>query len=102
MNSNLIQNVFQQIMRLNKHFYFQIATLSQIQLHLSQQKYEDAFETALSAEDLSCVIYVCEKVDLNRLFGKICILQQNCLLALIQQLGNELHRNTELKLRYVL
>ncbi|CAH0557398.1 unnamed protein product [Brassicogethes aeneus] len=81
-------------------FNFQ-ATLAHIQQHIMRRNYDEAFRLALSAENLSYVIYTCEKVDVNTLFGDECLLQQSCLLALIQQLSVELHKNTDLKLSYI-
>ncbi|KAJ8980296.1 hypothetical protein NQ317_005216 [Molorchus minor] len=76
-------------------------TLAQIQQQLSRGNYDAAFQFALSAENLTYVIYVCERVDIQKLFGEECLLQQSCLLALIQQLSMELHKNTELKLSFI-
>ncbi|XP_056638330.1 enhancer of mRNA-decapping protein 4 isoform X1 [Diorhabda sublineata] len=76
-------------------------TMNQIQHLLLRNNYDDAFQLALSAENLSYVIYVCERVDIQTLFGDECLLQQSCLLALIQQLSMELNKNTDLKLSYI-
>ncbi|KAJ8960755.1 hypothetical protein NQ318_020048 [Aromia moschata] len=78
-----------------------VATLTQIQQHLARANYDEAFQLALSAENLSYVIYLCERVDIQTLLGEKCLLQQSYLLALIQQLSVELHKNTELKLSYI-
>nr|CAH7751196.1 unnamed protein product [Callosobruchus chinensis] len=78
-----------------------VTALSQIQQHLDRGNYDEAFQLALSAENLHYVIYVCEKVDVHKIFGEDCVLQQNCLLALIQQLSMDLTRNTELKLCFI-
>ncbi|CAH1995790.1 unnamed protein product [Acanthoscelides obtectus] len=78
-----------------------VTILNQIQQHLERGNYDGAFQLALSAENLEYVIYVCERVDIHKIFGEDCVLQQNCLLALIQQLSMELHKNTELKLCFI-
>ncbi|XP_072391528.1 enhancer of mRNA-decapping protein 4 isoform X1 [Diabrotica undecimpunctata] len=78
-----------------------VTTLNQIQLFISRHNYNDAFQIALSAENLGYVIHVCERVDIQTLFGEECLLQQTCLLALIQQLSLELNKNTDLKLSYI-
>lgn len=76
-------------------------TLTQIQQHLSRGNYDEAFQLALSAENLQLVIYVCEKADINVILGERCMLQQSCLLALIQQLSMDFSKNTDLKLSYI-
>ncbi|XP_050294918.1 enhancer of mRNA-decapping protein 4 isoform X2 [Anthonomus grandis grandis] len=76
-------------------------TLAHIQHTLSKHAYDEAFQIALSAENLGVVIFVCEKVDVNRVFGEQCLLSQSVLLALIQQLSMELHKNTETKLCFI-
>ncbi|CAG9860340.1 unnamed protein product [Phyllotreta striolata] len=78
-----------------------IVSLSQIQLSLSKHSYHEAFQLALSAENLNYVIYVCERVDTQTLFSEECALPQSCLLSLIQQLSMELNKNTDLKLSYI-
>lgn len=78
-----------------------VVTISQIQQALARHSYYEAFQLALSAENLNYVIYVCERVDTQTLFTEDCVLPQSCLLALIQQLSMELNKNTELKLSYI-
>ncbi|KAJ8920900.1 hypothetical protein NQ315_015693 [Exocentrus adspersus] len=78
-----------------------VVTLNQIQQSLSRGNFDDAFQLALSAENLTYVIYVCERADISAVFGEPCLLQQSCLLALIQQLSIDLHKNTELKLSFI-
>ncbi|RZC35823.1 enhancer of mRNA-decapping protein 4, partial [Asbolus verrucosus] len=75
-------------------------TLAHLDHLLAKESYDEAFQLALSAENLNYVIYVCEKVDTNTLFQGSCPPQQNCILALIQQLSMELTKNTEVKMRY--
>lgn len=72
---------------------------TQIQQFLSRGNYDDAFDIALNAENLGYVIFVCEQVDVQTLFGDVCRLKQTCVLALIQQLSVELHKHTDLKLK---
>ena len=66
---------------------------------IAKESFDEAFQLALSAENLNFVIYVCEKVDSNTLFHGSSPPQQNCILALIQQLSMELSKNTETKMR---
>lgn len=74
--------------------------LAQIQQLLAKGNIEAAFQQALSASDLSLVMFVCEKVEPQLVFnnGK-CILQQHILLSLMQQLSADLAHNTEIKHR---
>ena len=67
-----------------------------------------AFQQALSASNLSLVVYVCENTEPSRVFscamgptghGSRCALQQPVLLSLIQQLSANLGHRTELKHR---
>lgn len=76
-----------------------MATITQIKQFLSRGSYDEAFDVALNAENVGYVIFVCEQVDVQTLFGDECKLKQTCLLALIQQLSVELHKNTDLKLK---
>ncbi|XP_025833664.1 enhancer of mRNA-decapping protein 4 isoform X2 [Agrilus planipennis] len=72
--------------------------LVQIQQALAKGQIDVAFQQALSASDLSLVVYVCEKVNPQEVFGlDKCILPQHVTLSLIQQLSADLTRNTELK-----
>lgn len=72
--------------------------LAQIQQHLLNNRIEAAFQQALSASDLSLVVYVCEKVNPYDVFKKDNTgLSQPVILSLIQQLGADLTKNTELK-----
>lgn len=57
---------------------------------------------ALSAADLNLVLYVCDTVDSQQVFGQQpCPLHQAVLLSLIQQLSTNLSTRTELKIRWV-
>lgn len=73
--------------------------VNQIKQSLSRGNYDDAFDIALNAENVGYVIFVCEQVDVQILFGDDCKLKQTCMLALIQQLSVDLHKNTDLKLQ---
>ncbi|XP_025833677.1 enhancer of mRNA-decapping protein 4-like isoform X2 [Agrilus planipennis] len=76
--------------------------LVQIQQALAKGQIDVAFQQALSASDLSLVVYVCEKVNPQEVFGlDKCILPQHVTLSLIQQLSADLTRNTELKYMYL-
>ncbi len=60
------------------------------------------FLQALSAADLNLVLYVCETIDSQQVFGQQpCPLHQAVLLSLIQQLSTNLSTRTELKIRFV-
>jgi enhancer of mRNA-decapping protein 4 len=76
-------------------------TLAHLDHLLAKESYDEAFQLALSAENLNYVIYVCEKVDTNTLFNGTSPPQQNCILALIQQLSMELTKNTDIKMSYI-
>uniref|UniRef100_H2ZQ90 Enhancer of mRNA-decapping protein 4 C-terminal domain-containing protein n=1 Tax=Ciona savignyi TaxID=51511 RepID=H2ZQ90_CIOSA len=69
---------------------------------LQQGNVNTAFQTALTASDLSLVMYVCETVDPAVVFGVTpCPLQQPILLSLIQQLSSDLANKTDIKLKYL-
>jgi enhancer of mRNA-decapping protein 4 len=55
---------------------------------------------ALSATDLSIVLYVCGAVDPDTVFNESCPLTQPVLLSLIQQLSVHFESDLELKHRY--
>lgn len=62
----------------------------------------EAFQEALTASDLSIVVYVCESVDTETVFSQTpCPLSQPVLLSLIQQLSVDLTVDTELKHKYI-
>ena len=66
-------------------------------------QYNQAFEYALSASDLSLVLYLCETIRPAELFAlKPCPLQTPVLLSLIQQLAANLTTHQELKYRFVI
>ncbi|XP_078608000.1 enhancer of mRNA-decapping protein 4-like isoform X2 [Branchiostoma floridae x Branchiostoma japonicum] len=74
----------------------------QIMALLRQGQFNTAFQQALTASDLSLVMFVCEAVSPAQVFSQTpCPLQQPVLLSLIQQLSVDLTHNTELKHRYL-
>ncbi|XP_022111258.1 enhancer of mRNA-decapping protein 4-like isoform X2 [Acanthaster planci] len=74
---------------------------SQITQLLQQGHIIQAFQSALSASDLRAVLFVCNAVNPDQLFGGQCPLDQPVLLSLIQQLSHDIGTNTKLKLRYI-
>ncbi|NXJ08802.1 EDC4 protein, partial [Odontophorus gujanensis] len=80
------------------HLDFQSQQTHILQL-LQQGHLNQAFQQALTAADLNLVLYVCETVDTQQVFGQQpCPLSQPVLLSLIQQLSSDLGTRTELKL----
>ncbi|NWI01317.1 EDC4 protein, partial [Tichodroma muraria] len=80
------------------HMDFQSQQTHILQL-LQQGHLNQAFQQALTAADLNLVLYVCETVDTQQVFGQHpCPLSQPVLLSLIQQLSSDLGTRTELKL----
>lgn len=52
--------------------------------------------------DLAMVLFVCAKVDAQKLFATTpCVLSQPILICLIQQLSTDLSTQTELKIGYI-
>ncbi|XP_039358466.1 enhancer of mRNA-decapping protein 4 isoform X2 [Mauremys reevesii] len=83
------------------HLDFQAQQTHVLQL-LQQGCLNQAFQQALTAADLNLVLYVCETVDPQQVFGQHpCPLSQPVLLSLIQQLSSDLGTRTELKLNYL-
>ncbi|XP_010016036.1 PREDICTED: enhancer of mRNA-decapping protein 4, partial [Nestor notabilis] len=83
------------------HLDFQSQQTHILQL-LQQGRLNQAFQQALTAADLNLVLYVCETVDTEQVFGQHpCPLSQPVLLSLIQQLSSDLGTRTELKLNYL-
>ncbi|XP_067007664.2 enhancer of mRNA-decapping protein 4 [Anabrus simplex] len=75
---------------------------SQLLQLISQGHISQAFQQALSASDLSLVVFVCEKVNPQQVFSQTpCPLQQAVLLSLIQQLSADMTTHTELKHKYL-
>ena len=61
---------------------------------MSKGLLNDAFETALSANDLALVMYTCELVNTTQIFSTAdCPLNQSVLLSLITQLSVDLQVN---------
>uniref|UniRef100_A0A674JHL9 Enhancer of mRNA-decapping protein 4 n=1 Tax=Terrapene triunguis TaxID=2587831 RepID=A0A674JHL9_9SAUR len=83
------------------HLDFQSQQTHVLQL-LQQGRLNQAFQQALTAADLNLVLYVCETMDPQQVFGQHpCPLSQPVLLSLIQQLSSDLGTRTELKLNYL-
>ncbi|KAK7152147.1 hypothetical protein R3I94_008474 [Phoxinus phoxinus] len=83
------------------HLDYQAQQASILQL-LQQGQLNEAFQQALSAADLNLVLYVCETIDSQQVFGQQpCPLHQAVLLSLIQQLSTNLSTRTELKISYL-
>ncbi|XP_075016937.1 enhancer of mRNA-decapping protein 4 isoform X1 [Calonectris borealis] len=83
------------------HLDFQSQQTHILQM-LQQGHLNQAFQQALTAADLNLVLYVCETVDTQQVFGQHpCPLSQPVLLSLIQQLSSDLGTRTELKLNYL-
>ncbi|XP_073987799.1 enhancer of mRNA-decapping protein 4 homolog Ge-1 isoform X2 [Rhodnius prolixus] len=75
---------------------------SQLSKMISQGQIDAAFQQALSASDLSLVMYVCENVPPQKVFRDDgCLLQQHVLLSLIQQLSADMSQHTDIKHRYL-
>uniref|UniRef100_H3BA96 Enhancer of mRNA-decapping protein 4 n=1 Tax=Latimeria chalumnae TaxID=7897 RepID=H3BA96_LATCH len=85
----------------SSHLDFQSQQTNILQL-LQQGQLNQAFQQALTAADLNLVLYVCETVDPQQVFGQHpCPLTQPVLLSLIQQLSSDMGTRTELKLSYL-
>ena len=70
--------------------------------HLRQGQYNRAFEFALSAADLTLVLFVCEQISAKELFAvRPCPLKENVLLSLIQQLSADLTTHQLLKYNFL-
>uniref|UniRef100_A0A3B4AZ59 Enhancer of mRNA-decapping protein 4 n=1 Tax=Periophthalmus magnuspinnatus TaxID=409849 RepID=A0A3B4AZ59_9GOBI len=80
------------------HLDYQTQQANILQL-LQQGQLNQAFQQALSATDLNLVLYVCETIDSQQVFGQHpCPLSQPVLLSLIQQLSSNLSTRSELKI----
>ncbi|XP_013867651.1 enhancer of mRNA-decapping protein 4 [Austrofundulus limnaeus] len=83
------------------HLDYQTQQASILQF-LQQGQLNQAFQQALSASDLNLVLYVCETIDSQQVFGQTpCPLSQPVLLSLIQQLSSNLSTRSELKISYL-
>jgi len=79
-----------------------LAIQSQLKQMIAEGLLCEAFQRALSVADLNMVLFVCARVDAQRLFSSTpCVLPQPVLLSLIQQLSADLGTSTELKLNYL-
>ncbi|KAB7501462.1 Enhancer of mRNA-decapping protein 4 [Armadillidium nasatum] len=74
----------------------------QVQQLLAQEQFNLAFKQALSASDLSLVVFVCERINPQQLFSSQtpCPLSQDVLLSLVNQLSHDLTTFTDLKTKY--
>ncbi|KAM3919735.1 enhancer of mRNA-decapping protein 4 isoform 2-T2 [Leptodactylus fuscus] len=85
----------------SSHLDFQSQQTHIMQL-LQQGHLNQAFQQALTASDLNLILYVCETVDSQQVFGQHpCPLTQPVLLSLIQQLSFDLCTRTDLKFNYL-
>ncbi|XP_077566843.1 enhancer of mRNA-decapping protein 4 [Stigmatopora nigra] len=83
------------------HLDFQTQQANILQL-LQQGQLNQAFQQALSATDLNLVLYVCETIDSQEVFGQQpCPLSQPVLLSLIQQLSSNINTRSDLKISYL-
>lgn len=72
----------------------------QIKQLLGHGQVDKAFHTALIANDLTLVDFTIERADFKKVFGP-CVLTQNILLSLIQQLTADTQNYNELKNKWV-
>jgi len=73
-----------------------------IQTLIQAGRLNDAFQTALSSNDLSLVVFTCELLNTTQVFNSsTCPLSQSVLLSLIQQLSVDLGEKTEVKHAYL-
>jgi len=73
-----------------------------IQGLVSNGRLNDAFQSALSANDLGLVMFTCELVNTTQIFSQsTCPLSQSVLLSLIQQLSIDLQDKTEVKFQFL-
>uniref|UniRef100_A0A8C5N2P6 Enhancer of mRNA-decapping protein 4 n=1 Tax=Leptobrachium leishanense TaxID=445787 RepID=A0A8C5N2P6_9ANUR len=83
------------------HLDFQSQQTHILQL-MQQGHINQAFQQALTASDLNLILYVCDTVDPQQVFGQQpCPLTQPVLLSLIQQLSFDFGTRTDLKLNYL-
>ncbi|XP_042891088.1 enhancer of mRNA-decapping protein 4-like [Penaeus japonicus] len=74
----------------------------QVQNLISSGQFNTAFKQALSASDLSLVVFVCERVNPQQVFNITpCPLSQDVLLSLVNQLSHDLSTFTDLKIKYL-
>jgi len=68
---------------------------------VKERKYEEAFSSVLSAKNINLLTWLCTQIDPSSLFSDDVPLSQYVLLSLIQQLGYDLAKDTELKLNWL-
>ncbi|ESO09509.1 hypothetical protein HELRODRAFT_190529 [Helobdella robusta] len=85
----------------SSHHSDHISNKNHIIACIKASKFNDAFQTALSATDLALVEFTCESVEISVVFGNSSLLSQSVLLSLIQQLGADLNTKPELKYRFL-
>jgi len=79
-----------------------ITVQQNIQTLIQAGRLNDAFQTALSSNDLSLVVFTCELLNTTQVFNSsTCPLSQSVLLSLIQQLSVDLGEKTEVKHAYL-
>ncbi|GIY27632.1 enhancer of mRNA-decapping protein 4 [Caerostris darwini] len=67
-----------------------------------QEKINEAFQQALSAMDVQLVLFLCENVNVDQVFGSTtCDLQQHVLLSLVNQLSADFNSKTDIRVRYI-
>merc|ERR1719427_766801 len=73
-----------------------------IQTLIQAGRLNEAFQTALSSNDLSLVVFTCELLNTTQVFNSsTCPLSQSVLLSLIQQFSVDLGEKTEVKHAYL-
>jgi enhancer of mRNA-decapping protein 4 len=79
-----------------------ITVQQNIQSLIQAGRLNDAFQTALSSNDLALVVFTCELLNTTQVFNSAtCPLSQSVLLSLIQQLSVDLVEKTEVKHAYL-
>ncbi|CAL1278496.1 unnamed protein product [Larinioides sclopetarius] len=69
---------------------------------VKQGNINDAFQQALSAMDVQLVLFLCESVNVDLVFGSSpCPLQQHVLLSLVNQLSADFNTKTDIRVRYI-
>jgi len=68
---------------------------------VAEEKYEAAFNKALTLSEIKVVTWLCAQVDLTRVFATPPAISQMLLLALSQQLGCDLYSDSKLKLEWL-
>lgn len=69
----------------------------QLQQLVKQGAFEEAFTKALSLSHVETVIWLCKEAGMNELLAPPSKLSQGVLLSLVQQLGSDLGRSTDLR-----